>query len=108
MLGWLRKRSRPGWETEMARLPALIGLTALLLTQGARAADLREAGPLGRFRATCEDLGTFCFADACGGDQIAAAQGCRARCPSASIVEVVPAACPLSEGRPLTVLRRRG
>ncbi|MEE7450643.1 hypothetical protein MRF4_24145 [Methylobacterium radiotolerans] len=92
----------------MARLPALIGLTALLLTQGAGAADLRESGPVGRFRATCEDLGTFCFADACGGDQIAATQACRARCPSAAIVDVVPAACPLSVGRPVTILRRRG
>ncbi|MEE7503177.1 hypothetical protein ACLBXO_04280 [Methylobacterium sp. C33D] len=92
----------------MARLPALIGLTALLMTQAAGAADLRGPAPLGRFRATCEDLGTFCFADACGGDQIAAAERCRARCPSASIVEVVPAACPLYEGRPVTILRRRG
>ncbi|SEN64543.1 hypothetical protein SAMN02799625_01635 [Methylobacterium sp. UNC300MFChir4.1] len=92
----------------MARLPALIGLTLLLLTQGAGAADLRGPAAPGRFRATCEDLGTFCFADACGGDQIAAAEGCRARCPSASIVEVVPAACPLPDGRSVPILRRRG
>ncbi|MGH1592161.1 hypothetical protein ACRBEV_32000 [Methylobacterium phyllosphaerae] len=92
----------------MARLPALIGLTVLLLTHAAGAADLRRVAPLGAFRATCEDLGTFCFADACGGDQIAAAQGCRARCPSAAIISVVPAACRLPNARPVTVLRRRG
>lgn len=108
MLGRLGKRSQPGLETKMARLPILLGLTVLLLTQSAGAADFREVGPLGRFRATCEDLGTLCFADACGRDQIAAAQGCRARCPSATIISVVPTACPLLDGGPLSVLRRRG
>lgn len=92
----------------MARFPALIGLTVILLTQGARAADLRERLPLGRFRATCEDLATFCFADGCGGDQIAAAQGCRARCPSASIIDVVPSVCRPPDVQPVLGLRRRG
>ncbi|MCJ2132626.1 hypothetical protein MKK69_00830 [Methylobacterium sp. J-026] len=93
----------------MARLRASIGLVGLLLSQGAAtAADLGAvAPPLDGFRASCEDLGTFCFADACGRDQIEAAESCRARCPSAAIMSVVPAACRPPEA-PVTVLRRRG
>ena len=93
----------------MARLLASIGFVgALLIPTGASAADLHAVAPLGGFRATCEDLGTFCFADACGRDQIEAAQGCRARCPSAAIMSVIPAACPRIEAQPTIVLRRRG
>lgn len=92
----------------MARLSVSIGLMGLLLIQSASAADLREAPPLSRFRATCEDLGTFCYADSCGRDQIEAAQNCRARCPSAAVISVVPAACPARDRRPAVVLRSRG
>lgn len=93
----------------MTRLSALIGLIGFLLIQGAAfAADLREIVPVGGFRATCEDLGTFCFADACGRDQIEAAQNCRARCPSAAIMSVIPARCPRAEAQPVPILRRRG
>ncbi|MGU3665300.1 hypothetical protein ACLBX9_14060 [Methylobacterium sp. A49B] len=82
-----------------------LGVLGLLLAPAA-AADLGSAQPpRGGFRATCEDLGTFCFAETCGGDQIDAAQNCRARCPSAAILSVVPAAC----RRPgPVVLRSRG
>lgn len=93
----------------MARLLVAIGLAgALLIPAAVSAADLREVAPQGGFRATCEDLGTFCFADACGRDQIEAAQGCRARCPSAAIMSVIPATCPRIEAQPTVVLRRRG
>jgi hypothetical protein len=92
----------------MARISAWIGLVALLAIPCASAADLREVAPRTGFVATCEDLGTFCFADACGPDQIAAAQRCRARCPSAAIMSVVPAACPAHDANPTIVLRRRG
>lgn len=91
---------------QMRRLPASIALLALLACPAA-AADLRDLGRTGGFRATCEDLGTFCFADACGGDQIDAAQKCRARCPSAAILSVVPSACPRPAPGPV-VLRSRG
>lgn len=93
----------------MARVSASIGLIGLLLIQGAAsAADLREVAPLDGFRATCEDLGSFCFADACGRDQIEASQGCQARCPSAVIMSVTPDVCRRPEGQPITVLQRRG
>ena len=95
----------------MARLSVsagLLGLVGLLSLHGASAADLYRAAPSTRFRATCEDLGTFCFADACGGDQIEAAQRCRARCPSSAIMSVVPAVCPAAEPVPPAVLRSRG
>lgn len=91
----------------MRRLSVSIVLAVLALMRGAGAADLFEPVPTGRFAATCEDLGTLCFADACGRDQIAAAQGCRALCPSAVILAVVPARCPLADRAPV-VLRRRG
>lgn len=82
-----------------------LGLAALLvLSAPAGAADLRERPEAGRFLATCEDLGRFCDATACGRDQIDAALGCRALCPSSVVLAVVPAACPL----PGVVLRRRG
>ena len=80
----------------MRRLSVSIGsLTALcLLSAPAGSADLHGAAPsLDGFRATCEDLATFCFADACAGDQIDAARNCRAQCPSAVIMSVVPSAC---------------
>ena len=92
----------------MARISVWIGLVGLLSIQGASAADLLQAAPRNGFLATCEDLGTFCFADACGRDQIEAAQRCRARCPSAAIMSVVPAACPARDAYPPVVLRRRG
>jgi hypothetical protein len=93
----------------MARIPVILGLVGFLLMQGAAsAADLRAVAPPNGFRATCEDLGTFCFADACGRDQIEAAQGCRARCPSAVVMSVTPAACPRPEIERFPVLRRRG
>ncbi|MCJ2066621.1 hypothetical protein MKK63_28585 [Methylobacterium sp. J-088] len=93
----------------MARIPVILGLVGVLVMQGAAsAADLRAVAPLGSFRATCEDLGTVCFADACGRDQIEAAQGCRARCPSAAIMSVTPATCPRLETERFPVLHRRG
>jgi hypothetical protein len=92
----------------MAHRPALIALLVLLSVRAAGAADLHAVTPSAGFRATCEDLGTFCYADECGRDQIAAAQNCRARCPSAAIIAVVPASCRLPGDRPITVLHRRG
>lgn len=88
-------------------LSALLALAAPLaaaLAAPAAAADLRERPAAGRFLATCEDLGRFCGATACGRDQIDAALGCRALCPGSVILTVVPAVCPL----PGIVLRRRG
>jgi len=90
------------------RIAASIGLAGLLLAQAASAADWHGGARAGGFRATCEDLATFCFADACGGDQIAAAESCRARCPSAVILDVLPAACRIPDAPPEPVLRRRG
>ncbi len=91
----------------MTRQLASILLAGLALTRPAAAADPSGPAPAGRFLATCEDLGRFCLADACGRDQIEAAQGCRALCPGSAILGVVPAACPLPAGSRL-VLRRRG
>jgi hypothetical protein len=88
-------------------LLGLLGLLGLALTPAA-GADLQDPQPRpGGFRATCEDLATFCFADACGGDQIDAAQRCRAQCPSAAILSVVPAACRRLTPGP-AILRSRG
>ena len=82
-----------------------LGLAALHVLAGPGGAADRHARPrAGRFLATCEDLGRFCDATACGRDQIDAALGCRALCPSSVVLAVVPAACPL----PGVVLRRRG
>ncbi|SFL15612.1 hypothetical protein [Methylobacterium pseudosasicola] len=92
----------------MKRITASIGLAGLLLAQTASAADWNERTRAGGFRATCEDLATLCFADACGGDQIEAAETCRARCPSAVILDVLPATCRIPDARPGPVLRRRG
>ena len=97
----------------MARLSASIVLAGAICvgvapTRPAPAADLFEVAPAGRFRATCEDLGGLCFADACGRDQIEAALRCRALCPSSVVMDVVPAACLAPGPRPITVLRRRG
>ena len=91
----------------LKRITILI-VAGLLLTQGAMAADWHGLPRAGGFRATCEDLATFCFAGACGGDQIAAAETCRARCPSAVILSVVPAACRIPDRSAGPVLRRRG
>ncbi|MCJ2089165.1 hypothetical protein MKK88_24720 [Methylobacterium sp. E-005] len=93
----------------MARISARLGLVGLLLIPGAAsAADLDRVVPPAGFRATCEDLGTFCFADACGRDQIEAARNCQSRCRHAVIMSVIPEACPRYEGLPVTVLQRRG
>ena len=86
-------------------------LLSALLAGSASAADMHERGvATGRFLATCEDLGQFCFADGCGGNQIDAAQNCRAACPSAVILSVVPASCPLPlrEGGVRVRLRSKG
>lgn len=98
----------------MARF-GLIALALLALgPAAARAADpharpdLRPAPLTGRFLATCEDLGRFCFAEGCGRDQIDAALACRAVCPSSVVMTVQPVACPIP-GQPVrVVLRRRG
>lgn len=108
MLVRARRQAGRGLDSRMARISVWIGLVGLLAIQDASAADLRQAAPRSGFRATCEDLGTFCFADACGADQIEAAQSCRARCPSAAIMSVVPASCPARDAIPTIVLRRRG
>lgn len=98
----------------MARF-GLIALALLALgPSAARAADLDappEARPVpatGRFLATCEDLGRFCFAEGCGRDQIDAALACRAACPSSAVMTVQPVACPLPGPPVRVVLRRRG
>jgi hypothetical protein len=89
-----------------------VGLSALMAASPAPAADLLrpvpQSVPLGRFLATCEDLGQFCFAEGCGRDQIEAAQACRAQCRSAVIMTVRPAACPLPPPPGAVILRRRG
>lgn len=92
----------------MIRFTLAASLAVLLVTPAVQAADLLAPLPLGRFRATCEDLGKLCFADACGLDQIDAAQGCRAQCPSAVVMSVVPERCPLPSRPGEVVLRRRG
>ncbi|MCJ2012098.1 hypothetical protein [Methylobacterium sp. J-076] len=92
----------------MNRFTSALGLAALLVAAPTLAADLSRPVPTGNFRATCEDLGTVCFADACGRDQIDAAQGCQARCPSAVVMSVVPETCPLPVRRGEAILRRRG
>ncbi|KAB1075787.1 hypothetical protein F6X51_02340 [Methylobacterium planeticum] len=81
---------------------ALAGAAAL----PAGAADLGGGPAAGRFAAVCEDLGRFCFAQACGRNQIDAALGCQALCPSGVVLRVEPAACAIPSTR--TVLRRRG
>ncbi|WP_336485863.1 hypothetical protein [Methylobacterium nigriterrae] len=83
-----------------AALPAVA-----LLPTGVLAADVPGAPRDGRFVAACEDLGRFCTARACGRDQIAAALGCRALCPSSVVLRVEPAACAILSPVPL---RRRG
>ena len=81
----------------------------LLAAAPAAAADLGlPPPPLGRFRATCEDLGKLCFATACGRDQIDASLDCRAQCPSAVTMSVVPESCGLQDHSARVVLRRRG
>ncbi|MGU3536322.1 hypothetical protein [Methylobacterium sp. A54F] len=98
----------------MLRTTARTILFAMILAADAgpgRAADLGPADrgggpPAGRFLATCEDLGQFCRAETCGRDQIDAALGCRAACPSGVVLSVVPARCPLPSVR--VTLRRKG
>ena len=92
----------------MNRMPAALALLALLVGLPATAADLARPAPLGRFRATCEDLARVCFADVCGRDQIEAAEDCRARCPGSVVMSVVPQVCPLAGVPATVVLRRRG
>lgn len=92
----------------MIRLTLAAGLAPLLVATAVSAADLMGPVPTGRFRATCEDLGKLCFADACGRDQIDAAQGCRVRCPSAVVMSVVPEKCLLPAAPGRVILRRRG
>lgn len=91
----------------MIRIPTALVL-ALVSVTPLEAADLTRPAPMGRFRATCEDLGKLCFADSCGRDQIDAAMGCRARCPSSVVMSVVPVSCPLSRTPEEVILRRRG
>lgn len=90
----------------MIRFAIVCGLAALSAT--ASAADLRLPLPAGRFVATCEDLGTLCFAEACGRDQIDADLACRAQCPSAVTMSIVPKTCPLSSPAATVILDRRG
>ena len=92
----------------MRRSSAGILLAGLALAQPVAAADLSAPPSAGRFRATCEDLGQFCFADACGRDQIEATQACRAQCSHSVVLTVVPAACLLPDRPPTVILRRRG
>ena len=81
----------------------LATLTLGLLAWPASAADYGVRS--GRFVATCEHLGRFCSAEACGRDQIEAALGCRALCPGSVTLRVEPARClPTAP----VVLRRRG
>lgn len=90
---------------------SLIVLALLVLGPSqAGAADIRERPALaaGRFLATCEDLGRFCFAEGCGRDQIDAALACRAACPSSTVLAVRPAACPIPVPPARVILRRRG
>ena len=89
------------------RVMGLLALLGLAPTPAAAADPHEPRLRSGGFRATCEDLATFCFADACGGDQIDAAQKCRARCPSAAILSVVPSACRRIAPGP-AILRSRG
>lgn len=91
----------------MIRIPTALVLALVSVTPLA-AADLSRPAPMGRFRATCEDLGKLCFAQACGRDQIDAAMGCRARCPSAVVMSVVPVSCPLVRAPKEVILHRRG
>lgn len=87
----------------------LFGLIAVVLSSAATSAADLVIPPLnGRFLATCENLGQFCYADACGRDQIDAAAGCRAQCPSSVVISVVPSACLLARPPAGIVLRRRG
>jgi hypothetical protein len=92
----------------MTRWKLAVGLLGLLAAAPPPAADLLRPAPLGRFLATCEDLGRLCFAEGCGRDQIEAAQGCRAQCRSAVIMTVRPVACPLPAPPEAVILRRRG
>ena len=91
----------------MTRWNLVFGLAALFAASPASAADLYRPALMGRFIATCEDLSHFCFAQACGRDQIAAAEGCRAQCRSAVVMTVRPAACPLPVPPSDVILRSR-
>lgn len=100
-----------GPETRTRRPWRLYGLAlaALCLAgSAAQAADPPGFRPVGRFIATCDDLGHLCFADTCGRDQIEAALKCRAACPASVVRRVEPVACPLPAVTLGPVLRRRG
>jgi hypothetical protein len=92
----------------MIRFFPALGLAVAMAGTPVAAADLARPVPTGRFRATCEDLGKLCFAQACGRDQIDAALGCRAQCPSSAVMSVVPDPCPLVAAPGPVILRRRG
>lgn len=91
----------------MPRFSPALGLVALVWCLPVSAADLMRPAPVGRFRATCEDLAKLCFAESCGRDQIDATLGCRAQCQSSVVMSVVPTICPLRSGDEV-ILRRRG
>ncbi len=92
----------------MARSSLIV--LALIALGPSAAADIRDrpVPAAGRFLATCEDLGRFCFAEGCGRDQIDAALACRTACPSSAVLTVQPAACPIPDPPLRVVLRRRG
>jgi hypothetical protein len=100
-------------QTDPAGIVARSSLILLaLLLVGASAASgadigARPAPAAGRFLATCEDLGRFCFAEGCGRDQIDAALACRAACPASAVMSVRPVACPIPVPPAGAVLRRR-
>ncbi|GJE43157.1 hypothetical protein [Methylobacterium soli] len=84
---------------------AALGLALSAIPFPTRAADL--GGPVpGRFAAVCEDLGRLCFAQGCGRDQIDAALGCQALCPSAVVLRVEPASCLIPHPRAVLHGRR--
>lgn len=94
----------------VARSSLIVLALIALGPSAAAAADIRDrpVPAAGRFLATCEDLGRFCFAEGCGRDQIDAALACRTACPSSAVLTVQPAACPIPDPPLRVVLRRRG
>lgn len=94
----------------MPRSSLVVLALLALVPSGAHGADLhaRPAPAAGRFLATCEDLGRFCFAEGCGRDQIDAALACRAACPASAVLTVRPTACPIPAPPVRAVLRRGG
>ncbi len=93
----------------VARSSVIVLALLVLGPSEAGAADMRDRPvAAGRFLATCEDLGRFCFAEGCGRDQIDAALACRAACPASAVLTVRPTACPIPAPPVRVVLRRRG